>query len=84
MRPVIICTEYRGVFFGLAEDTSGDTIHLKGCRMAIQWGTINGVQELAATGPTEKSKLGAACDAEIRKVTAVFECTKEAAEKWQA
>ena len=83
-RPVLICTEHRGVFFGYAEDTTGVDIFLRNCRMAIRWGTTNGVQQLAATGPTDKSKVGSACDAEIRKVTAVFEVTSEAAEKWLA
>ena len=82
LRPVLICTEYRGVFFGYADDTSGDTIHLKDARMAIQWGTDNGVMQLAATGPTEKSKIGAKCDGELRKVTSVFEVTIEAELRW--
>jgi hypothetical protein len=46
-RPVIVCTEHKGVFFGYAEDTSGDTIHLKRARMAIYFGTTRGVMELA-------------------------------------
>lgn len=28
-RPVLVCTEYRGVFFGYADETEGDTIKLK-------------------------------------------------------
>ena len=83
MRPVIVCTEYRGVFFGLADDTSGDTVKLKDARMAIYWGTTKGVMELAHTGPTEDSRIGAPADIEVRKVTAVFEVTKEATKKWQ-
>lgn len=83
LRPVIVCTEFRGVFFGYAEDTSKDTIQLKAARMAIYWGTTKGVMELAEVGPSSKSKLSAKADIEIRKVTAVFEVTKEAAEKWK-
>lgn len=81
-RPVLLCTEHRGVFFGFAEDTSGTTVKLKRSRMAIRFGTTRGVMELADTGPTDKSKVGAPCDAEIRKVTAVFEVKPEAVEKW--
>ena len=81
-RPVIVCTEYRGVFYGFAEDTSGDTIKLKDARMAIYFGTTKGVMELAETGPTEKSKISAKADIEVRKVTAVFEVSKKAQEKW--
>lgn len=83
-RPVIVCTEYRGVFFGYSDNTSGDVIHLKGARMAIYWGTTRGVMELAETGPTSKSKISAMADIEIRKITAVFEVTPEAIKAWEA
>ena len=84
LRPVIICTEFKGVFYGHAADTSGDVIQLKGARMAIYWGTTRGVMELAETGPTGKSKISARADIEVRKVTAVFEVTPEAAKAWEA
>ena len=83
-RSVIVCTEHRGVFFGYAADTSGDTINLRSARMAIYWGTTYGVMELAETGPTSKSKLSARADIEVRKITAVFEVTAEATKKWEA
>lgn len=84
LRPVIICTEHRGVFYGLAGDTSGDVIHLKRARMAIYFGTTRGVMELAETGPTSSSKVSARADIEVRKITAVFEVTPKAAEAWEA
>jgi hypothetical protein len=83
-RPVIVCTEFRGVFFGYAADTSGDTIHLERARMAIYWGTTRGVLELAEVGPNAKSKISARADIELRKITSVFEVTPEAAQKWEA
>jgi len=83
-RPVIVCTEHRGVFYGLAGDTSGSVINLRGARMAISFGTTRGVMELAETGPTSRSKVSARADIEVRKVTAVFEVTPAAAEKWEA
>ena len=83
-RPVIVCTEFRGVFFGYAKDTSGDTISLRAARMAIYWGTTRGVMELAEVGPNAKSKISAQADIEVRKVTAVFEVTPKAAEQWEA
>lgn len=82
-RPVIVCTEHRGVFFGYAEDTSRTTITLKRARMAIYFGTSRGVMELAETGPTDKSKVSARADIDVRKITAVFEVTPEAAKKWE-
>ena len=83
-RPVIICTEHRGVFFGYAEDTTGANVFLKRARMAIYFGTNRGVMELAETGPTDKSKISARADIDVRKITAVFEVTPAAAEKWEA
>lgn len=83
-RPVIVCTEHRGVFFGHASDTSGDRINLRSAKMAIYFGTERGVMQLAQTGPTPKSRISAPADIEVRKVTAVFEVTPEAAAKWEA
>lgn len=82
-RPVIVCTEYRGVFFGYATDTTRDTIKLQRGRMAIDWGTTKGVMELAEVGPNSKSKISSRADIEVRKVTAVFEVTPEAAAAWE-
>jgi hypothetical protein len=83
-RPVIVCTEHRGVFFGYSDDTSGDVIHLRDARMAIYWGTTRGVMQLAETGPTGSSKISAKADIEVRKITAVFEVTPDALKVWEA
>ena len=83
-RPVIVCTEHRGVFFGYAGDTTGTTILLKRARMAIYFGTNRGVLELAETGTTDKSKVSARADIDVRSITAVFEVTPEATAKWEA
>jgi hypothetical protein len=84
-RPVIVCTEHRGVFFGYSSCKSGDEIvHLKKARMAIYFGTTKGVMQLAETGPTSSSKISARADLELRKVTCVMEVTKAAAAKWEA
>jgi len=83
-RPVIVCTEHRGVFFGYAKDTKGDVINLEKARMAISFGTTKGVMELAETGPTRNSKISARADIEVRKVTAVFEVTDAAKGAWEA
>lgn len=83
-RPVIVCTEHRGVFFGYSADTSGTEIKLTKARMAISFGTTRGVMELAETGPTSRSRISARADIDVRKVTAVFEVTPAAAEKWES
>jgi hypothetical protein len=82
-RPVIVCTEHRGVFFGYAEDTSNDVIQLKRARMAIYFGTTKGVMQLAETGPTSASKISARADLEVRKITAVMEVSPGAVEAWE-
>jgi hypothetical protein len=82
-RPVIVCTEHRGVFFGYATDTGGDVIDLKNARMAIYFGTTKGVMQLAETGPTSSSKISARADIQLRKVTAVFEVTETATAAWE-
>lgn len=81
-RPVIVCTEFKGVFFGYAADTTGDVIKLRDARMAIYWGTTKGVMQLAETGPTPTSKISAKADIEVRRITAVFTVTEEAEKKW--
>ena len=83
-RPVIVCTEYRGVFFGYAEDTSGDTIALKDAKMALYWSAaVRGVMGLASVGPVGDSRVSAPADITVRKVTAVIEVTPEAEAAWR-
>ena len=85
-KPVLVTTEHRGVFAGLApatQDPTAETITLDDCRMAIYWGTTKGVFELAATGPTSKSRISAAADnVGLRAVTAIVDITPEAWSKW--
>lgn len=85
-RPVLVTTEYRGVFFGYAEDTSGDVITLKNARNCIYWpSSQGGFAGLASEGPANGSRIGARVDQiELRKITAVAEVTPAAAEKWEA
>lgn len=90
MRAVIICTSHRGVFFGRTRQTNesilktGIVNHLKGARMAIRWGTTRGVMQLAESGPTATSKVGAPADVGLNAVTSVFDVTAEAAALWDA
>lgn len=84
-RPVIVTTQWKGVFFGYATDTSGETIDLTNCRMAIRFGTTRGILELAETGPTRESRIGArAPTMQVRGITAVIEVSPEATKKWEA
>ena len=84
-RPVIVCTEHKGVFFGyVTGPTKGvDPIELKRARMAIYFATTKGVMQLAETGPTSNSKISARADIEVRKISAVFEVAPEAVKAWE-
>jgi len=84
-RAVVVTTEHRGVFFGYADDTSGDVIKLRAARNCIYWSHgVRGFMGLAATGPDKQSKVGPAADIEVRKITSIIECTPEAVAAWEA
>lgn len=85
-RPVLVTTEYRGVFFGYAHDTSGDVITLVNARNCIYWPSGNGgFGGLASEGPAKGSRIGAkVSQIELRKITAVAEVTPAAVEMWEA
>lgn len=85
-RPVLITTEYRGVFFGYADDTAGDVIVLKNARNCIYWPSGNGgFGGLASEGPANGARIGSrVSQIELRKITAVAEVTADAVAKWEA
>lgn len=85
-RPVLVTTEYRGVFFGYADDTSGNTITLKNARNCIYWHkSIGGFAGLATIGPNSQCRIGAQLgQIELRKITSVSEVTDSAAREWEA
>ncbi len=82
-RAVIVTTAHRGVFFGYATETDGETIKLRAAQLAVYWSTdCRGFMGLASHGPTASCRIGRPCDAEIRNVTAVLDVTPEAAAAW--
>ena len=83
-RPVVVTTEFRGVFFGYATDTDGDTIELKRARLCIYWSSdLRGFMGLAAHGPNGNCNIGPPADITLRKITSVLEVTPEAVAKWE-
>lgn len=86
LRPVLVTTSHRGVFFGYAADTSGQTVTLKKCRNVVYWTSdLRGFLGLAVTGPTAKSKVGpAAPTSELRDVTSVTDCEPAAVAAFEA
>lgn len=83
-RPVVVTTAHRGVFFGYAEETRGDTIHLKRARNCIYWSAdVRGFLGLAANGPVKGCRVGPPADIELRSVTCVAEVTPDAVKAWE-
>jgi hypothetical protein len=83
-RAVLVTTAHRGVFFGYATVTGGQTIKLKRARNCLYWGADNkGFLGLASMGPTKSAKVGPHADIELRNITCVAECTKDAVVAWE-
>lgn len=88
-KPIVVTTEHRGVFFGYVSqdaDLTAKTMRLEQCRMCVYWPSEqHGVLGLAAgSGPMSGSKITPAIPAlTIHDITAVAECTQEAAEGWE-
>ena len=85
LRPVLVTTEFRGVFFGYADDTSGENITLTNARNCIYWSSANGgFGGLASEGPAKGSRIGARVDKiDLRKITSVSEVSAGAVAKWE-
>ena len=82
---VVVTTSHRGVFFGYTSDWSGDTVKLRAGRMCTYWSAaMKGVFGLASIGPDKNCRIGTACDLELRNVTAVAQCSKQATAAWEA
>lgn len=84
-RAVVVTTAHRGVFFGYADATDGETIALKRSRLCVYWSSdVKGFMGLAANGPSASCKIGPAADITLRNITAVLEVTPEATAKWES
>jgi hypothetical protein len=85
--PVLVTTEYRGVFFGYADpaELSADTITLTGARNCIYWPSEQGgFMGLASEGPAKGARIGARSDITLRKITATAPVSEAAVDKWEA
>ena len=87
LKPVIVTTEHRGVFFGYVGDRSKapSEIEIEKARMCVYWSNdVKGVLGLAATGPTKGCRVTHAVPKfTAYKVTGILDCSPEAAEKWE-
>ena len=87
MKPIIVTTKFKGVFYGYLsddQDENAEILVLTKCRNAIYWAGKGGFLGLAATGPEENSRIGAVAPLSVRLhgVTSLSECSSEAAKKW--
>ena len=83
---VIVTTEFRGVFFGYMQEPPVDgSVTIKRAKNCVYWSPdVRGFMGLAASGPNKNSKVGPAVPSlTLKKITAVVEVSKEAAENWE-
>ena len=83
LRPVVVTTEQRGIFFGYTKGRRGTSIRLLSARNAFYFDSVEGFAELATKGPGPRSKIGCRCDLELVGVSAVLECSTIAVERWE-
>jgi hypothetical protein len=84
LRPVVVTTAHRGVFFGYADKTDGDTIKLKDGRLCVSWSSdMKGFMGLASFGPSNTCRIGPPADIELRNITAVIDVKPEAVTRWE-
>lgn len=83
--PVIVTTQHKGVFFGYGIHSDAENIRIENVRMVVYWSAdVRGVVGLASTGPTKGCKVGLRAPAiTLRGVTAVIECSDEAAKAFE-
>ena len=84
-RAVLVTTAHRGVFFGYATATDGETIALKRSRLCVYWSAdVKGFMGLASGGPTSGCRIGPAVELiELRSITAVLAVSPEAVKAWE-
>jgi hypothetical protein len=84
-RAIVVTTEHRGVFFGYAAETDGESIKLRASRLCVYWSAaMGGFMGLAEKGPDRDCKIGPRADITLRKITSVIEVTPAAVERWEA
>lgn len=84
--PLLVTTEYRGVFFGYGVPTENKVIKLENARMCVYWNAeVKGVLGLASDGPNKNCRVGPSVpNITIQAVTSVTEVTETAAKQWEA
>ena len=83
---VVVCTEFRGVFYGTLVSQDGTDVTLRDSRVCVYWSkTTRGFVGLAATGPLDGSRVSRQCpEMRLAKVTCILLCTQEAVAVWES
>lgn len=90
MKPVLVTTKHRGVFFGYleSEELNGcpEKIELSKCRNCLYWSRdVKGFIGLATSGPSGDCRIGPAVERiTLFDVTSICEVSTDAAQKWEA
>jgi len=85
-KSVIVTTDCKGVYHGtlVDHDHMHATCYLAKANMIATWGTSAGVDELADTGPTDRSDVCAMVQLIwINRLTSVVLCSEDAIKKWE-
>lgn len=86
-KPVLITTEFRGVFFGFVKNDKKlpAEITLTNSKNCIYWSNdVSGFLGLACKGPSSNCRIGAEVEEiTLYRITSVTPVEKEAEEKWK-
>jgi hypothetical protein len=86
LKPVLVTTQFRGVFFGFAkpEQIFERSFVLRKCRNCISWSSsIGGFLGLSSKGPDSNCRIGTeATEVLLHEVTSVTHCTEAAVTAW--
>ena len=87
MKPVLVTTEFRGVFFGYIKNDkkAPAEITLTGARNCIYWAaSCGGFLGLASTGPNKDCKIGQrVSEMTLYKITSITPVEPEAEKAWE-
>lgn len=86
-KPVLVTTEFRGVFFGYISDDKKlpAEITLSGARNCIYWhSSIGGFLGLASNGPNSQCRIGKRVDeVTLYKITSITSIEPTAEKAWE-
>ena len=86
MKPVLVTTQFRGVFFGyvVSDKKLPAEITIQNARNCIYWSSdCGGFMGLAANGPTKDCRIGTQIpEITLYSITSVSPVTDKAAEAW--